>query len=114
MFFWNRRLNNVDGQNDGTLELELWILGMSSAGGPQLRNRPAAFQDDQPLSGSLHSIEDCQASSLEVGCIDGFHMTSFGDQADDVKPSEAAALGDFATRTGRVSAIPWPPSQPVP
>ena len=43
MFFWNRRLNNVGGKNDGALELELWILGMSLAGGPQLRNRPTVF-----------------------------------------------------------------------
>ena len=92
MFFRNRRLNNVADHNDGTLELQLWILGMSSACGQQLRHRPTALQDDHPLSGSLHAIEDSQASGLEVGCVDGFHMTSIGDQSDHVKPNEAAAL----------------------
>ena len=65
MFFGNRRLNNVAGDNDGTLELQLWILGLGSAGGPQLRHRLTAFQDDHPLAGRLHTIEDSQASALK-------------------------------------------------
>ena len=91
MFFRNRRLNNVAGHNDSTLEFQLCILRMSSACGQQLRNRATTLQDDYPLSGSLHVIEDRQASGFEVGCVDGLHVTSIGDQADRVKPNEATA-----------------------
>ena len=92
MFFRNRRPNNVAGLNDGTFELQLWILGMSVACGQQLRHRLTALQNDHPLSGGLHAVEDSQASGLEVGCVDGFNMTSIGDQSDHVKPNETAAL----------------------
>ena len=87
MFFRNRRLNNVASDNDGTLEIQLRILGMSSVCGQQLRHGLTALQDDYPFSGSLYAIEDSQAAGLEVGCVDGFHMTSVGDQSDRVKPN---------------------------
>ena len=86
MFFWNRRLNNVAGHNDGILELQLWILVMGSTGWPQLRHRPTALEDDHPLSSSLYLIEDSQAAGLEVRCFDGFHMTSIKNQSYRVNP----------------------------
>ena len=79
MLFWNRRRNNVAFYNDRTLKLHLCILGMSSACGQQLRNRSASLQNDHPLSGSLHTIEDRQAPGFEVGCVDGLQMTSIDD-----------------------------------
>ena len=121
MFLRNCRLNNIAGHNDGTFELQLWILGMGSAGGPQLRHRPTALQDDHPLSGSLYAIEDSQTSSLEVGCVDGFHMTSIGDQSDRVKPNEVTpplvknwGLIYKARRMGRFDPAVWRAAESTP
>ena len=91
MFFRDRRLDNVAGLYDGPLELKLRVLGARSACGKQLRHRPPALQDDHSFSGGLHAIEDRQASGLEVGCVDGFHMTRIDDQTDHVKQCPAAA-----------------------
>lgn len=79
MFFRNHRFDDVANLDDGTLELELCIFGMSSACEQKLRYGTAAFQDDCSLSGGLHTIKNCEASSVEIGCVDGLLMTSIGD-----------------------------------
>ena len=40
MICWNGRSNNVACQNDGTVECQLCISGISSAYGQQFRNGP--------------------------------------------------------------------------
>ena len=40
MIFWNGRSKNVACQNDGTVEFQLGISGISSAYGRQFRNGP--------------------------------------------------------------------------
>ena len=79
MFFRNRRFDNIANLDDGPLELELWIFGATSAYRQKLRYGTAAFQDDYSLSGGPHTVENREASSLEIGCVDGLHMTSIGD-----------------------------------
>ena len=74
MVFRNCRANNVANLDDGTLELELCIFGATSACRQRLRYGTAALQDDYSLSDGLHTIENRQASSLEVGCVDGLHI----------------------------------------
>lgn len=84
MFFRNRRFDNVANFDDGPLELELWIFGAGLACRQKLRYGTAAFQDDYSLSGGLHTVENREASSLEIGCVDSLHMTSIGDYDDPV------------------------------
>lgn len=84
MFFRNCRLDNIANLDDSPLELELCIFGMSLACRHKLRYGTAAFQDDYSLSGGLHTVENREASSLEIGCVDGLHMTSIGDYDDPV------------------------------
>ncbi len=79
MFFRNCRFNNVANLDDGTLELELCIFGVTSACRQKFRYGMAALQDDYSLPGGLHTIENRQASSLEIGCVDRLHMTSISD-----------------------------------
>ena len=79
MFFRNCRFNNVANLDDGSLELELCIFGASSACRQKLRYGTATFQDDYSLSGGLHTVENREASSFEIGRVDGLHMTSIGD-----------------------------------
>ena len=84
MFFRNRRFDNIANLNDGSLEFELCIFGAGLAYRQKLRYGTAAFQDDYALSGGLHTVENREASSLEIGCVDGLHMTSIGDYDDPV------------------------------
>ena len=97
MFFRNRRFDNVANFDDGPLELELWIFGAGLACRQKLRYGTAAFQDDYSLSGGLHTVEDREASSLEIGCVDGLHMTSIGDYDDPVNSTR----GRDCTETSR-------------
>ncbi len=75
MFFRNRRLDNIANLDDGPLEFELCIFGAGLACRQKLRYGTAAFQDDYSLSGGLHTVENREASSLEIGCVDGLHLT---------------------------------------
>ena len=97
MFFRNRRVNNVAGHNDGTLELQLWILDRGSAGGPQLCHRLTALQDDHPFSGSLHAIEDLL---LESGS-----NHSLEKQKAFKKSCEVKKISATETKSGRVENL---------
>lgn len=79
MFFRNCGFDNVAGYDNGTFEFGLCIFGVRAACRQQLRNRPTALQDYDSLPGRLHTIENRQAPSFEVGRVDGLHMTSIED-----------------------------------
>lgn len=97
MFFRNRRFDNIANLDDGALEFELCIFGAGLACRQQLRYGTAALQDDYSLSGSLHTVENREASSLEIGCVDSLHMTSIGDYDDPVN----SMRGRDCTETSR-------------
>ena len=79
MFLRNCGFNNVGDYDDGTFEFGLCIsgmLGMRTARRQQLRNRATALQDYDSLRGRLHTIENRQAPSFEVGRVDALHTIS--------------------------------------
>lgn len=76
MFCRNCGFNNVAHYDNGTFEFRLCIFGMRTAYRSQFRDRSTALQDQDSLPGRLHTIENRQAPSFEVRCIDALHVAS--------------------------------------
>ena len=74
--FWDGRSHDIANHGHGALERQLWIRVASPADRRQLGDRPAALQNHHPLAGFRDPIKDGEAAGLEVGRVDGFHLTS--------------------------------------
>ena len=99
------RFHNIAGNDDRPLQFSLGITVSLADHTRDLGNRLTTLQDNHPFAGLMNTVEDGQAPSLEIGCINRRHVTSIHGRSCHVK-----RVGKNVKKRKRKKQVPSPHS----